>query len=150
MGCCDHLKQITREISRNFLLTEKPDLIINIVDATSLERSLYLTTQLMELDYPVVVALNMCDLLQKKGLSVNEGKLAKELGVEVVKISALKKTGVEELENLIKNNKFKKTNKKIYEEKIENALTKIKANLTDFNKNFASVKILERDEKYMK
>lgn len=137
------------DVSRNFLLTEKPDLIVNIIDATSLERSLYLTTQLMELDYPVVVALNMCDRLHKKGLTVNESKLSKELGIDVVKISALKKTGVESLENLIKNKKFKKFSKKIYEDKVENALLKIEANLDNkSNKKFSSVKILERDEKY--
>ena len=137
------------EVSRNFLLNEKPDLVVNIVDATSLERSLYLTTQLIELDYPVIVALNMCDLLQKKGLSISEKKLSKELGVNIVKISALKRTGIDELENLIKNQKFKKTYKNIYEQKVETALSKIKASLPTSNAKFASVKILERDEKYI-
>lgn len=137
------------EISRNFLLEEKPDLIINIVDATSLERSLYLTTQLMELDYPIIMALNMCDLLQKKGLNINETKLSKELGIEVVKISALKKTGLEQLETIIKNKKFKKFNRKIYESKVENALEKIESKLPSLNKRFATVKVLERDEKYL-
>ena len=137
------------EISRKFLLEEKPDLIVNIVDATSLERSLYLTTQLMELDYPVIMALNMCDLLQKKGLKINESKLKKELGIEVVKISALKRTGIEQLENLIKAKKFKKFERKIYEDKVENALKIIDANLSSANKRFSCVKILEQDEKYL-
>lgn len=137
-------------ISRSFLLEEKPDVIINIVDANSLERSLYLTTQLMELDYPIIVALNMCDLLQKKGIEINENKLSKELGVNVVKISALKKTGIHALETLIKQNKFKKTNKKIYEEDIETCLEKISSSLPQNNNRFFSVKALEKDELYIK
>ena len=98
------------EVSRNFVFEEKPDVIINIVDSTSLERSLYLTTQLLELDCKVIVALNMADILSKKGLKINVEKLSKELGTKVVQISALKETGMKELisaidENCIQNMK---------------------------------------------
>ena len=84
-------------ISRNYILDEKPDCVINIVDATNLERNLYLTTQILEIDVPMVIALNMMDLMQKQGDSIDERELEKRLGVPVVKISALKGEGLEEL-----------------------------------------------------
>ena len=87
---------IEEEISRNFVFEEKPDVIINIVDSTSLERSLYLTTQLLELDTRVIVALNMSDILEKKGINIDIKKLESELGAKVLKISALKETGIKE------------------------------------------------------
>ncbi len=84
-------------ISRNYILDEKPDCVIDIVDVTNLERNLYLTTQIMEIDVPVVIALNMMDLMQKQGDTINEKELEKRLGVPVVQISALKGEGVDEL-----------------------------------------------------
>lgn len=135
------------EISRNFLLNENPDLIINIIDATSIERSLYLTTQLMELDTKIVLALNMCDLLEKKGLTINENILSKELGLPIVRISALKKSGISQLVDIIKEEKFTKINTKIYEKEVENSLELISNNLKCKNKRFVSVKLLEKDEK---
>ena len=84
-------------ISRNYILDEKPDCVINIVDATNLERNLYLTTQLLEIDVPVVVALNMMDVVDKQGDHVDEKALAKVLGVPVVKVSALEETNLREL-----------------------------------------------------
>lgn len=84
-------------ISRNYILDEKPSAIINIVDATNLERNLYLTTQLLEMDVPVIVALNMMDEVKKSGDKIDAQKLEKALGVPVVEISALKNTGVKEL-----------------------------------------------------
>ena len=84
-------------IARNYILDEKPDCIINIVDATNLERNLYLTTQIMEIDVPMVVALNMMDAVEKVGDKIDEKELEKRLGVPVVKISALKETGLKEL-----------------------------------------------------
>ena len=84
-------------ISRNFLLEEKPDCVINIVDATNLERNLYLTTQLMEIDIPVVVALNMMDAVEKAGDKLDAKTLEKKLGVPVAEISALKGEGIAEL-----------------------------------------------------
>ncbi len=84
-------------ISRKYILEEKPDCVINIVDATNLERNLYLTTQIMEIDVPMVVALNMIDVVEKNGDSLDAKKLEKEIGVPVVVISALKEKGLEEL-----------------------------------------------------
>jgi len=84
-------------IARNYILDEKPDCVINIVDATNLERNLYLTTQILEMDVPVVVALNMMDAVKKSGDSINAKLLEERLGVPVVEISALKETGLKEL-----------------------------------------------------
>lgn len=84
-------------IARNYVLDEKPDCVINIVDATNLERNLYLTTQILEIDVPVVVALNMIDAVEKSGDKIDEKTLESRLGVPVVKISALKEKGLEEL-----------------------------------------------------
>ena len=84
-------------ISRNFILDEKPECVINIVDATNLERNLYLTTQLMEIDVPVIIALNMMDAVEKAGDSINAKELEKKIGVPVVAISALRNTGIKEL-----------------------------------------------------
>ena len=84
-------------ISRNYILDEKPDCVINIVDATNLERNLYLTTQLLEIDVPVVVALNMIDVLDKAGDQIDEETLSKRLGVPVVKVSALKESNLDDL-----------------------------------------------------
>ena len=86
-------------ISRNYILDEKPECIINIVDATNLERNLYLTTQLMEIDVPIVVALNMMDIVEKNGDSLNVKELEKELGIPVIEISALKEENIEKLMN---------------------------------------------------
>lgn len=84
-------------ISRNYILDEKPDCVINIVDATNLERNLYLTTQIMEIDVPVIIALNMIDEVEKAGDKIDAAKLENTIGVPVVKISALKNKGLEEL-----------------------------------------------------
>lgn len=84
-------------ISRNFILEEKPDCVIDLVDATNLERNLYLTTQLLEIDVPVVIALNMTDVVEKNGDKLDSNSLEKELGVPVVAISALKGKGIDQL-----------------------------------------------------
>ncbi|MBO4539617.1 MAG: 50S ribosome-binding GTPase, partial [Clostridia bacterium] len=84
-------------ISRNFILDEKPDCVVNIVDATNLERNLYLTTQLMEIDVPLVIALNMMDEVEKNGDKIDAVSLEKKIGVPVVPISALKEKGLDEL-----------------------------------------------------
>ena len=84
-------------ISRNYILDEKPDCVINIVDATNLERNLYLTTQLLEIDVPLVVALNMSDVVRKNGDKIDKNELEKKLGVPVVEISALKEENLDEL-----------------------------------------------------
>ena len=137
------------ELSRKFIFEEKPDVIINIVDSTSLERNLYLTTQLLELNTKVIIALNMADVLEKKGIKIDEKYLEAMLGARVLKISALKETGIEELikeiehsENLIPS--------KIYDKNIENAINKIEILLPKEveHKRFVAVKLLENDERF--
>lgn len=86
-------------VSRNFVLDEKPDCVINIIDATNLERNLYLTTQLMEIDVPIIIALNMMDAVEKNGDKIDAETLEKKLGVPVVAISALKENGILDLMN---------------------------------------------------
>ncbi len=81
-------------VARNYLLGERPDAILNLIDGTNLERNLYLTTQLTELGIPVVVAINMMDLVRKNGDKINTEELARQLGCRVMEISALKETGV--------------------------------------------------------
>ena len=83
-------------VARNYLIDERPDAILNIVDGTNLERNLYLTTQLCELGIPVVVAINMMDVVEKTGVKINTAELSRQLGCKVVEISALKGTGVTE------------------------------------------------------
>lgn len=135
------------EVSRNYVLEENPDIIINIVDATSFERSLYLTTQLLELDCNVVLALNMSDLLAKKGIKIDTKKLEELLDTTVVEISALKGTGIEELISVIKNNDIKENRHlKIYKDNIEEAIEKIKVSST--HSRFITVKALENDSKF--
>ena len=80
-------------VTRKYLVTERPDAIINIIDGTNIERNLYLTTQLLELNIPVIIALNMMDIVRKNGDKIDIDKLSKELGCEIVPISALKKEG---------------------------------------------------------
>lgn len=88
---------VEEEVSRNFVFNESPDVIINIVDATCLERSLFLTSQLLESNCKIIVALNMADKLEEKGLTIDEKKMEEMLGAKVLKISALKEIGIEEL-----------------------------------------------------
>lgn len=138
---------VEEEVSRKFVLEDKPDIIINIVDATSIERSLYLTTQLMELDTKVIIALNMADRLEKKGIHIDKEKLAKEIGTDVVIISALKATGIEELKNTIKKyNKQKIRSKEIFKSDIENEIINIENELKV--NRFIAIKILENDKLY--
>lgn len=138
---------VEEEVSRKFVLEDKPDIIINIVDATSIERSLYLTTQLMELDTKVIIALNMADRLEKKGIHIDKEKLAKEIGTDVVIISALKATGIEELRNTIKKyNKQKVRSKEIFKSDIENEIINIENELKV--NRFMAIKILENDKLY--
>ena len=138
---------IEEEISRNFVLEGKPDLIINIVDATSIERSLYLTTQLMELDTKVIIALNMADRLEVKGIHIDENKLSQELGTDVVIISALKETGIEELKSIIKKNSNKKVlSNEIFKSEIENEILRIRSRF-GINR-FMAIKVLENDKMY--
>ena len=136
---------IEEELSRKFIFEEKPDVIVNIIDSTSLERRLYLTTQLLEMDCKVIIALNMVDLLEKKGFYVDENRLEKILGAKVIKISALKGTGVNYLINEI--NIYSKNKKQyIFDAKLEQEIQEIENNLKNStNKRFVAVKMLEND-----
>lgn len=135
------------EVSRQFVFEENPEVIINIVDATSLERSLYLTTQLMELNTKVIVALNMADILEKKGISIDTKKLEKALGAKVYKISALKETGIDELIKEI-NNSEDLQRKDVFDSSIENAVSQIEDKISSKHKKFVAVKLLENDERF--
>jgi len=140
---------IEEDISRKFVFEEKPDVIINIVDSTSLERSLYLTTQLLELDTKVIVALNMADVLEKKGIKIDIKKLEELLGTKVLKISALKGTGIDNLIKEIKNNRSVESTR-IYDQNIENVITEITKELPKetIHKRFVAIKLLEEDERF--
>ncbi len=140
-------------VSRNYLITNRPDAIINIVDGTNLERNLYLTTQVLELGIPVIVAVNMLDILEKKGDKVNLKALSEVLGCEVVAISALKGTGVKELiDKATAIAKEKKITEIVhsFSEAAENIIasveSKLPADITE-GRRFFAIKLLERDDK---
>ena len=137
------------EVSRKFIIDEKPDLIINIIDATSLERSLYLTTQLLELDVDVIVALNMSDILESHGISIDIEKLENELGTSVLKVSAMKEFGIDELIDSIINKKYiKNKHIKIYPDDIENLISYFETKISAGNRRFSAVKLIEDDKGY--
>ncbi len=135
-------------ISRKYLMEETPDLIINIIDTSNIERNLYLTTQLLELDIPVILACNMMDIVEKTDTKLDVKGLEKELGISVVTISASKKEGID---NLIKNIfTAKKPSKElnIFNKEITNAIDLIEENIkTNKFSKFTAVKVFEKDEK---
>lgn len=139
-------------VSREFLLHEKVDVILNIVDGSNLERNLYLTTQLLELGIPVVVAINMLDVIEKRGDKIDYVKLSNELGCPIVAISALKNKGVDELMKKVKESVQKPfTAKNIYNKELSCVLEKIVDQLPKSIDSkralFYSVKLFERDDK---
>lgn len=142
------------KVTRSFCLDSAPNLIINIVDATAMERSLYLTTQLMELDCDVIVAMNMADILEKKGITINFKKLEEELGVSVVRISAKTGEGIDNLISLIKERKYKKNPKKqIFAPDVEKELLHLQNDLYNELEDkkelrFSAVKLFENDPYY--
>ncbi len=140
---------IEEEVSRKFIFEENPDVIINIVDSTSLERSLYLTTQLLELDSKVIVALNMVDILEKKGLVINEQKLEQILGTKVIKISALKEIGIDKLIQEIARPKSC-DRLYIYDALMEKSIKQIEnlIHLEMSHRRFIAVNLLENDERF--
>lgn len=138
-------------VSRNFIVGEKPDCVINIVDATNLERNLYLTTQIMEIDVPIIIALNMMDEVHKRGDSIDAAALEKVMGVPVVEISALKENGLVELmERAYEESKKTRTGKTILENSsLMHLIGDIKIALGGQNISntlFHSVKLVENDE----
>lgn len=142
---------VEEEVSRKYIFGEKPELIINIVDATAIERSLYLTTQLLELDLKVIVALNMADILEEKGIIMDIKKLEDMLGTKVCKISALKGTGIDELKKAIKEvENIKRFN--VYDENIENGINQVIKFFPNelIHKRFIAVKLIESDERFEK
>ena len=141
-------------VSRDYLLKDKPDAVINLVDATNIERNLYLTTQVLEVGIPVVIALNMSDLLKKSGDKIDAKKLGAALGCEIVETSALKRTGLKEV--VEKAVKLAKANRaqvpdKIFADDVEAAVDEIEGCLPDsvpeVQKRWFAVKLLEKDEK---
>lgn len=138
---------IEEEVSKKFILEEKPDVIINIIDSTSLERSLYLTTQLLELDCKIIVALNMVDILEKKGFIINEKELERSLQTKVLKISALKGTGIDRLIIEI-GEPNKKRNLSFYDIQTEQKIKQKELELQIPNKRFVAIKQLEEDSEF--
>ena len=140
-------------VARNYLIGEKPDVIINIVDGTNIERNLYLSTQLLELGIPVVIAVNMADLLEKSGDAVDIGKLGEKLGCEAVAISALKGTGIMEAAEKAAALAGKKKAPAIHkfsddaEQIIQKAENKLGSCVPEAQKRFFAIKLLERDDK---
>ena len=140
-------------VARNYLITERPDAILNIVDGTNIERNLYLSTQLMELGIPVVMAVNMMDIVTKNGDKIYIDKLGKKLGCEVVEISALKGTGIMEAANKAVAAASKKTHTPVHEfsQAAEAAIASVSAKLgsdvAEDQKRFFAVKLFEKDDK---
>ncbi len=139
-------------VARNYLINERPDAILNIVDGTNLERNLYLTTQLMELGIPVVIAINMMDLVRKNGDIIDTEILGKRLGCKVVEISALKCDSIDEAADLAVEaaKKGSVTPRHIFSGVVEHALAHIEEaaihNMPEDQQRWYSVKIFERDE----
>lgn len=141
-------------VARNYLIGERPDAILNIVDGTNIERNLYLSTQLMELGIPVIMAVNMMDIIQKCGDKIHLDKLSKRLGCEVVEISALKGTGVQEAaERAVKTAGLKVAVPPVHkfapevEDIIEEVERKLGNSIPEAQKRFFAIKLLEKDDK---
>ena len=141
-------------VARNYLITERPDAILNIVDGTNLERNLYLSTQLMELGIPVVMAVNMMDIVAKNGDQINIAALSKSMGCEAVEISALKGTGITEAAEKAVALAQKKADAGFvhtFAPEVESVLTDIEAllpsDIVESQKRFYAIKLFERDDK---
>lgn len=141
-------------VARNYLIGERPDAIINIIDGTNIERNLYLSTQLMELGIPVIMAVNMADIIEKSGDKIYADKLAKKLGCEVVEISALKGTGVQKLSQkavALAQKKQAAMPVHSFDSEVENVIADVSGMLgsevPEEQKRFFAIKLLERDDK---
>ena len=139
-------------VARNFLIQEKPDAILNIVDGSNLERNLYLTTQLLEMGVPVVVAVNMMDVVRKRGDEIHADQLAKELGCNVVEISALKNEGIDEVVNCLKTIGSAAaptpiTFSAVVEEAISTIEGRLPSSVPTNLKRLYAIKLLEKDSK---
>ena len=143
-------------VARNYLITEKPDAILNIIDGTNIERNLYLSTQLMELGIPVIMAVNMMDIIEKNGDKIYIDKLSKNLGCEVIEISALKGSGITQVaEKAVKLAKDKMATPAVHKfapevERVLNSIEeKIGIEIAEEQRRFFAIKIFERDEKIL-
>ena len=142
-------------VARNYLITERPDAILNIIDGTNLERNLYLTTQLTELGIPVVIAINMIDIVKKNGDEINVAELSRQLGCQIVEISALKGTGVmEAAEAAINAAKSAKTvPMHTFSGPVEHAIAHIEEaavhSMPEEQQRWYAIKIFERDDKVL-
>lgn len=140
-------------VARNYLITERPDAIINIVDGTNIERNLYLSTQIMELGIPVIIAINMIDIVEKSGDKIHADKLSKKLGCEVVEISALKGTGIQQAaERAVAAAKKNQVGTPVHKfaDSVENAIESVENKLSgvaEEQKRFFAIKLLEKDYK---
>lgn len=137
-------------VSRNFLISQRPDVIINIVDASHLERNLYLTSMILELGIPTVIALNMMDVLEKRGVHMDVERLSLELGVPVVETSAAKGQGIDTLiQQAIDIGEAVPKEKRWFADDVEGAIALIKQSITAPNgtQRFAAIKVFERDER---
>ena len=139
-------------VARNYLIDERPDVVLNIVDATNLERNLYLTTQLVEIGIPVVIALNMMDLVRKAGDSINTKELSREIGCKIVEISALKSEGIDEaVKACIEAAGTKTVPQHSFSGSVEHALAHIEEitvhDLPEEQQRWYAIKLFERDDK---
>ena len=140
-------------VARNYLINERPDAILNIVDGTNIERNLYLSTQIMELGIPVIMAVNMMDIVEKNGDKIHIDKLAKKLGCEVVTISALKGTGIKEAADKAVQIAQKKGAVPVHEfdkdaeAVIRTVESKLGSDIVNEQKRFFAIKLLEKDDK---
>lgn len=141
-------------VARNYLIAERPDAILNIVDGTNIERNLYLSTQLMELGIPVIMAINMMDIVEKNGDKIYIDKLSQKLGCEVVEISALKGTGIQKAAEkavVLANKKSSTAPVHTFSPEVESVLESVEAKLGEDipreQKRFFAIKLLEKDNK---
>lgn len=141
-------------VARNYLINERPDVILNIVDGTNIERNLYLSTQLMELGIPVIMAVNMMDVVEKNGDKIHINKLSEKLGCEVVEISALKGTGISKAaEKAVALAQKKAANARVHEfdtvveKAVEDVENRLDSGVPQEQRRFFAIKLLEKDDK---
>jgi len=148
---------IDERISRDYLVTSRPDLVLSIIDSTNLQRNLYLTLELIEMGMNVIVVLNMQDELEAQGISIDTEGVARELGVPVVMISALKRTGIKDLKDKIFEYVGKvssRTERKFHDQRIEEAIRKIESLVlhsdisSELDPRWLSIKLIEKDPEY--
>ncbi|HIP63579.1 MAG TPA: GTP-binding protein [Archaeoglobus profundus] len=148
---------IDEKIARDYILQERPDVVVNVVDASNLERNLYLTMQLIEMEVTMVVALNKMDLAKSKGYKIDVKKLSKELGLPVIPMIAVKNKGIEELKEAIyyaAKQKFKTHLR--YNDEIEKVIEAVERKVVDnkilpnYPPRFVAIKLLEGDEEFLK